>query len=104
MVVPRTVAVCYYCGIEKSARYRGQRVDIPRVVKDRTPCERCARLLNRGIVLIELDNDDKPKTQSVVRQYLVHNEFSETDAQEILKNGYAFLDAESWDAIELPRK
>jgi hypothetical protein len=92
--------------------------DIPKIVNDYTPCEKCARIITKGIVLIEVQDIPMQVDQPtllieknyptgfwyLLRPNNVHKIFNNENAERLLKDRIAFVDTGMMTALGLRLK
>lgn len=107
------MALCFYCQEPKEVLLHRQLRDVlpHSAVYDMEPCDKCADLMEQGIILIStLDSDtgsDNPYrtggwcviTEEAMRRWLPNKNL----ADDICKARFCFMPDEVWDKLGLPR-
>ena len=102
-----SIACCFFCGKEKNeiiffGRLKDDQ-EAPRgAVINREPCDECAELMTRGVMLIQCTGDEKRTGKIVVLKVeligrIIHDDL----AKHILNVRFAFVPIETWNAIGL---
>lgn len=112
-----SLSTCFYCGGDKNelilpGRLKGD-VEAPRkAVRNMEPCDQCKHFMERGVILIEVDeakttdrnNPYRAGGWCVIKDEAIARIITDAAMREqILKSRVAFLPTEVWDAIGIQR-
>ena len=111
-----SVECCFYCGKDRGVallgRLPGDQEAPRRIVIDREPCDECKGYMEKGVILISVDeklSDDKTNPWRTGGWCVVKDDFIERVVSDgalkdsILKKRVAFLPDDAWDHLGLPR-
>jgi hypothetical protein len=106
--------VCFLCGKETGVALLGLLkgdAEAPRRMCDPEPCNECKDLMERGVILISVDESKTTDPANpyrtggwvVLRDTAVARMFNPPMREHILKVRAAFLADDAWDRLGLPR-
>jgi len=110
-----SITKCFLCGEDKNelvlfGKLKGD-AEAPRsVVLDKEPCDKCKEYMQKGIILISVDEfKSKGDTENpyrsggwvVVKDDVIKRAIAEPD--DVLKERVAFITDDVWDQLGLPR-
>ena len=112
-----TIPRCFFCGKDKNeiilmGRLKGDAEAPKGVVFDHSPCDTCQGYMEKGIILISIDEEKTIDPQNPLRTggWVVVKEeavrrlpIEETSKQDLLLKRVAFVPDRDWDALGLPR-
>lgn len=105
---------CYFCGKDKNEiimnrvltdKMAGKIEEMHGKVIDTEPCDECKKLMEQGVMLIEV-KDDMPDYRlgaiSVIKDEAISRIFPEEQANQLLKMRAGFISESLWHMIGLP--
>lgn len=109
-----SVLVCFLCGGDAGVALLGRLKDdaeAPSRVCDREPCRECKSYMERGVILISVDESKTTDPQNpyrtggwvVMKDVAIRRAFESPMREDILKARVAFLADDAWDQLGLPR-
>lgn len=113
--VPR----CFYCNedkneillfgkMQRTARDRDPKAPHGMVV-DRKPCEKCQKLMEQGVILVSVRDEEQSNNPYrtggwvVMKDDAIARILNTTLAKKILCTRFAFVPDSAWDMLRLPR-
>lgn len=92
--------------------------DIPKIINDYTPCSRCSKIIEKGIILIEVQDIPMQQDQPtllieknyptgfwyLLRPTSVHKLFDKQNSEKLLKDKIAFLDVGMMSNLGLKKR
>lgn len=111
---------CYFCGedVAPLGRLPGD-AEAPRAgVHDMEPCDACASLMSRGVLLISVRDEEIERINQareeipnpyrtggwiVVRDEAVSRIFNAEDAEDLRHRRWGYIEDQVWDTIGFPR-
>lgn len=122
-----SVSCCFICGSDVGVVLWGQLTaktaqafteggtpterhgEAPRkVVVDQEPCDKCRGHMELGVMLVEVtgtEDDPRPTgTLVVIKDEAIEKMFEPRVSQDVLDKRMAYVPADAWDALGLPRE
>ena len=103
--------LCFWCGEPKgTVEIPDALTDSPFICRDYEPCPACETLFQRGIVVIEANEEPSLEGQPMLGEgyptgmFVVMEREAFEGHEEILSAGKVMLDPPTWDALALPRE
>ena len=110
------IPLCFLCNEPKNevilAGYMGGKEAPKNVVWDKVPCDKCKKLMRKGVILISMDEakskgkEDNPYRTGgwvTVTDDFITRVFTPETATAILARRVAFMSDEVWDKLGMPR-